>query len=154
MKASHVFLGLSFLSLLVAVGKPSPPPHSPLTLPGLFLTRRIWLPRIPTRTQIASFFTERNAYLPLPRFRPGGSFAADIEGGFSSSNFDLTDNVLNGDQRAGLDDGDKTAISRIMAVKKVGFDEARRILAQTRMEKNGIDPRTGRPLDPRAVMFS
>jgi hypothetical protein len=41
-----------------------------------------------------------------------------------------------------------------MAVKKVGFDEARRILAQARMEKNGIDPKTGRPLDPRAVMFS
>jgi Fungal protein of unknown function (DUF2015) len=41
-----------------------------------------------------------------------------------------------------------------MAVKKVGFDEASRTLAQTRMEKNGIDPRTGRPLDPRAVMFS
>jgi len=41
-----------------------------------------------------------------------------------------------------------------MAIKKVGFDEARRILNAVRMEKNGIDPKTGRPLDPRAVMFS
>ena len=32
--------------------------------------------------------------------------------------------------------------------------EARRILAAVRMEKNGIDPMTGRPLDPRAVFFS
>jgi hypothetical protein len=77
-----------------------------------------------------------------------------MEAGFSSSTFDLTDNILNEDQRAGLDDNDKAALSRIMAVKKVGFDEARRILAATRMEKNGIDPKTGRPLDPRAVFFS
>jgi Fungal protein of unknown function (DUF2015) len=41
-----------------------------------------------------------------------------------------------------------------MAAKKVGFDEARRILTGIRMEKNGIDPKTGRPLDPRAVFFS
>jgi len=100
-----------------------------------------------------SFFTRSTAYLPLPPFRPT-SFADDIEAGFSSSNFDLEENILNGDERAGLDDTDKAAISRIMARKKVGFDEARRILAAVRMEKNGIDPRTGRPLDPRAVMFS
>lgn len=98
-------------------------------------------------------FTRSTAYIPLPRFRPG-SFATDLEDGFSSSTFDLAENILSGDTRAGLDDGDKAAISRIMAIKKVGFDEARRILAGVRMEKNGIDPRTGRPLDPRAVMFS
>jgi hypothetical protein len=120
---------------------------------ALYFTRQFWLHRIPTRTQINSLFSRSTAYLPLPRFRPG-SFATDLEEGFSSANFDLTDNILSGDTRAGLDDDDKAAISRIMAVKKVGFDEARRILAGVRMEKNGIDPKTGRPLDPRAVFFS
>jgi Fungal protein of unknown function (DUF2015) len=89
----------------------------------------------------------------LPRFRRG-SFSTDLEEGFSSANFDISENIASGDVRAGLDDNDKAAISRIMATKKVGFDEARRILAGKRMEKNGIDPRTGRPLDPRAVFFS
>jgi Fungal protein of unknown function (DUF2015) len=98
-------------------------------------------------------FSRSSAYIPLPRFRPG-SFTADLENGFSSSNFDLSENIVSGDTRGGLDDNDKAAISRIMAVKKVGFDEARRILAAARMEKNGIDPKTGRPLDPRAVFFS
>jgi Fungal protein of unknown function (DUF2015) len=98
-------------------------------------------------------FSRSTSYTPLRRFRPG-AFTADLEAGFSSSNFDLTDNILSGDSRSGLDDNDKAAISRIMAIKKVGFDEARRILNAVRMEKNGIDPKTGRPLDPRAVMFS
>jgi len=120
---------------------------------ALFVTRHTWLPRIPSRAQINALFRPSTAYVPLPRFRPG-SFATDLEDGFSSSTFDLSENILGGDTRAGLDDNDKAAIGRIMAVKKVGFDEARRILAGVRMEKNGIDPRTGRPLDPRAVFFS
>lgn len=120
---------------------------------ALFFTRRYWLPRLPSRTQIASLFSSSTSYIPLPRFRPG-SFTADLENGFSSTTFDLTDNIDSGDTRAGLDDNDKAAISRIMSKKRVGFDEARRILAAARMEKNGIDPITGRPLDPRAVFFS
>jgi len=139
MKASHVYLLISFISLFVAI--------------TLYFTRQAWLSHIPTRANVNAFFTRSTAYIPLPRFRPG-SFATDLEDGFSSSTFDLSENILGGDTRAGLDDNDKTAISRIMAIKKVGFDEARRILAGARMEKNGIDPRTGRPLDPRAVMFS
>jgi len=152
MRASHIYLALSFLSLLIALGM-----HSLFlsvnVFKALYFSRQRWLPLIPTRTQINSWFARSTPYIPLPRFRPG-SFQTDLEEGFSSSNFDLTDNILNGDTRAGLDDNDKSAINRIMAVRKVGFDEARRILAQVRMEKNGIDPKTGRPLDPRAVMFS
>jgi Fungal protein of unknown function (DUF2015) len=150
MNAAHVYLLISFLSLIFAIC--NAPPPIPLTL-ALYFSREAWLPHIPTRASVNNFFTRSTAYIPIPRFRPG-SFATDLEDGFSSATFDLSENILGGDTRAGLDDNDKTAISRIMAVKKVGFDEARRILAGVRMEKNGIDPRTGRPLDPRAVFFS
>jgi|SRR5262245_20398222 len=92
-------------------------------------------------------------HTPLPQFRTG-SFAADLDQGFFSDTFDLTENILSGDTRAGLDENDKIAISHIMATRKVGFDEARRILVGIKMEKNGIDTRSGRPLGPRAVFFS
>ena len=150
MKASHIYFLVSTLSFILAIGITY---FLDKLIPVLFVTRRYWLHRIPSRTQLNSLFTRSTAYVPLPRFRPG-SFATDLENGFSSANFDLSENIDSGDTRAGLDDNDKAAISRIMATKKVGFDEARRILAGVRMEKNGIDPLTGRPLDPRAVMFS
>ena len=40
-----------------------------------------------------------------------------------------------------------------MRSKRVGFDEARRLWFEARMKKAGIGA-DGRPLDPRAVMFS
>lgn len=40
-----------------------------------------------------------------------------------------------------------------MKSKKVGFDEARRIVTEQRFAKNGIRP-DGRPEDPKFVSFS
>ena len=81
------------------------------------------------------------------------SFGADIESGFSSSAFDLTANVEAGDSRAGLDAQAKREIQRIMRVRRVGFDEARRLYTEQRFAKNNIGP-DGRPRDPKFVSFS
>lgn len=81
------------------------------------------------------------------------SFAGDIEAGFTSSDFDLSANVAEGDSRAGLDQRAKRAIQKIMKSRGVGFDEARRIYTEQRFAKNNIGP-DGRPRDPKFVSFS
>lgn len=81
------------------------------------------------------------------------SFSSDIESGFTSTNFDLTANVVLGDSRTGLDQQGKRDVQKIMKSKKIGFDEARRIVTEQRFAKNGIRP-DGRPEDPKFVSFS
>ena len=105
----------------------------------LYLLRERWLP-----------------YLTVPNYlyqRLPSSFANDIEGGFSSADFDLTSNIASGDSRAGLDEQGKAEVKRIMRSDKVDFDEARRIYTERRFAKNNIGP-DGRPRDPKFVSFS
>lgn len=80
------------------------------------------------------------------------SFAADVEAGFSSSNFDLAQNIEAGDSRRGLDDAAKRDVQRIMKARGLGFDEARRIYMEERFGRENIGA-DGRPLDRKAVMF-
>ncbi|KAI7905393.1 uncharacterized protein BX663DRAFT_499565 [Cokeromyces recurvatus] len=80
-----------------------------------------------------------------------GSFEEDIEDGLTSSNFDLSVNINEEDSRAGLKN--KEEILRIMKKQNVSFDEARLIRQQRLLKKNGIDPVTGLPLDPKFVQF-
>lgn len=81
------------------------------------------------------------------------TFAGDVEAGFSSSDFDLSGNVADGDRRAGLEDASKKEIQKIMRKKRVNFDEARRIYTEGRFAKNNIGP-DGLPRDPKFVSFS
>ncbi|KAI9248185.1 hypothetical protein BY458DRAFT_56909 [Sporodiniella umbellata] len=81
-----------------------------------------------------------------------GSFETDIEDGLTSSQFDLTTNLDQEDERAGLKD--KEEILKIMKKQKVSFDQARLIRQQRLLKKNNIDPDTGLPLDPKFVSFS
>ena len=81
------------------------------------------------------------------------SFTADLEAGLSSSQFDITANLADGDSRAGLDQRAKTEVIKIMKSRKVNFDEARRIYTEQRFAKNNIGP-DGRPRDPKFVSFS
>jgi Fungal protein of unknown function (DUF2015) len=81
------------------------------------------------------------------------TFAGDIESGFSSSAFDLSGNVAEGDSRAGLDADAKRQILKIMKSKKVNFDQARQLYTEQRFAKNNIGP-DGRPRDPKFVSFS
>ncbi len=76
-----------------------------------------------------------------------------MEAGFTSSAFDLSGNVVEGDSRAGLDQRAKREVQRIMKARGVGFDEARRIYTQQRFAKNNIGP-DGLPRDPKFVSFS
>jgi hypothetical protein len=106
---------------------------------ALYLTRDRWLHRISIPGYV---------YSRLP-----SSFTADIEEGFTSSDFDLSGNIASGDSRAGLDEAGKREVRKIMRSRRVGFDEARRIYTEQNFAKNNIGP-DGRPRDPKFVSFS
>ncbi|KAJ5779039.1 hypothetical protein N7457_006759 [Penicillium paradoxum] len=106
---------------------------------ALYLSRSRWMPLV----QVPDYFYHR-----LP-----SSFTADLEAGLSSSQFDITANVANGDSRAGLDQQAKREVRKIMKSQHVNFDEARRIFTEQRFAKNNIGP-DGRPRDPKFVSFS
>lgn len=77
----------------------------------------------------------------------------DVEAGLTSSNFDLSANIADGDIREGLNQKAKREIRKIMKGRGVEFDEARRIYTEQRFAKNNIGP-DGRPRDPKFVSFS
>ncbi|CEO58505.1 hypothetical protein PEBR_00980 [Penicillium brasilianum] len=106
---------------------------------ALYLTRSRWIHLLPVPDYL---------YQRLP-----SSFTGDLEAGLSSSQFDITANVADGDTRAGLDQAAKREIQKIMRARKVNFDEARRIYTEQRFARNNIGP-DGRPRDPKFVSFS
>jgi len=81
------------------------------------------------------------------------TFMGDVESGFTSSDFDLSNNVMEGDSRAGLDPKGKREVQRLMKVRGISFDEARRVYTEQRFNKAGIAP-DGIPRDPKFVSFS
>ncbi|KAK3179238.1 hypothetical protein K4F52_009273 [Lecanicillium sp. MT-2017a] len=122
-----------------------------VTATALFFTRSYWRQHVP----------ELNIRLPSVRF-PGAeylysrlptTFAGDIEAGLSSTTFDLSGNVEDGDSRAGLDAQSKAEILKIMKKKRMTFDQARKAYMEGRFKANGIGP-DGRPRDPKFVSFS
>lgn len=80
-------------------------------------------------------------------------FADDAEHGLHSSNFNLAENIEAGDSRSGLDHETRQEVHRLMKIRKVNFDEARRMWMEERFRKAGIGA-DGRPLDRKAVVFS
>lgn len=99
-------------------------------------------------------------YLPsqlvarLSNYEPlqGYSFAEQRDGGMSSSNFDLEENIGEGSQenRQGLDEAGVEEVRRIMAIERCTFDQARLIRHNRILAKNGIAP-DGTPLDRKAI---
>ncbi|KIM32789.1 hypothetical protein M408DRAFT_186551 [Serendipita vermifera MAFF 305830] len=110
----------------------------------------------------------RKDYTLLPT-----TFEDQAAHGYSSSAFDLAGNV-SGDSRVGLDERQLQEIRDIMKRERVksvnnilliaalgtpltttpiacSFDQARLIRHKREMARNGIDPLTGLPTDPRAV---
>lgn len=77
----------------------------------------------------------------------------DVESGFTSADFDLSSNIIEGDSRGGLDQKAKRDIQRVMKIRKINFDEARRVYMEQRFKKNGIGE-DGIPRDPKFVSFS
>ncbi|CAD6575052.1 MAG: hypothetical protein CYPHOPRED_005564 [Cyphobasidiales sp. Tagirdzhanova-0007] len=90
------------------------------------------------------------ARLHLRQYQAVNTFSEAIESGFTSHNFDVSQNAVD-DTRMGLDEDSLTELRRIMDTNRVGFDEARLIRQQRIMRKNGIDPTTGLPLDAKAI---
>ena len=78
---------------------------------------------------------------------------SDVESGFTSNDFDLSSNVMEGDSRAGLDVKGKRDVQRITKNRGIGFDEARRVYMEQRFKKNNIGA-DGLPRDPKFVSFS
>ncbi|EEH41378.2 hypothetical protein PAAG_03663 [Paracoccidioides lutzii Pb01] len=122
---SYLLYSLTFLFLITGT--------------ALYLTRTHWLPHLPLPNYL---------YSRLPT-----SFTGDIEAGLTSSDFDLSANVDEGDSRGGLDAAGKREVLKIMKRRRVDFNEARRLYMQQRFVKNNIGP-DGRPRDPKFVSFS
>ena len=78
---------------------------------------------------------------------------SDVESGMTSADFDLSSNVMEGDSRQGLDQRAKRDVQRIMKVRGIGFDEARRVYMEQRFKRAGIGA-DGLPKDPKLVTFS
>ena len=68
------------------------------------------------------------------------SFMGDVEDGFTSNDFNLSDNIVTGDARGGLDEAGKREVKKIMKKQKLGFDEARKVYTERRFAKNNIGP--------------
>ena len=81
------------------------------------------------------------------------SFHDEAEAGLHSSNFNLAENIEAEDSRRGLDEGARQEVYRIMKIRRIGFDEARRVWMEERFRREGIAS-DGRPLDRKAVVFS
>ncbi|KAK3614477.1 hypothetical protein LTR56_027230 [Elasticomyces elasticus] len=133
---------------------------------ALYLTRTHWRPFAPpipyvtapgtipepiynTITAVQNYI-DRFRYVRLPQ---SATFAEDAEAGLHSSNFDLSGNIEEGDSRRGLDETAKREVYRIMKLRNVNFDEARRLFMEDKFGRAGIAA-DGRPLDRKAVMFS
>ena len=110
----------------------------------LYFTRNHWVPLLPTQLQ-----SQIAQYVAIPQH----SFTDDIEAGFTSSEFDLSQNVNDSDDRHGLDSAARKEVKRIMKSKKCTFDQARLIFLQDKMRRAGIDPMTGLPVDRKFVSF-
>lgn len=107
----------------------------------LYITRERWMAYLPDRVQDV-------VYARLPT-----TFMGDVESGFTSEDFDLTNNVMEGDSRGGLDPKAKRDIQRLMRIRRIGFDEARRVYMEQNFRKSGIGA-DGIPKDPKFVSFS
>jgi Fungal protein of unknown function (DUF2015) len=117
---------------------------------ALYLTRRTWSPLLPERIQDILYnipSASSATYSRLP------SFIQDAESGMHSADFDLSSNITGEDSRAGLDPKSKRDIQRIMKVRAIGFDEARRVYMEQNFKKQGIGA-DGLPKDPKFVSFS
>lgn len=78
-------------------------------------------------------------------------FENDLENGFSSSNFDIGENIRNFDNRT-LDETAKEEIRQLMQKHNLSFDDARLRYLRDKFQANNVDS-TGMPMDPKTVTF-
>ncbi|KAH0846639.1 hypothetical protein AYO21_11451 [Fonsecaea monophora] len=114
----------------------------------LYFTRSRWTPYLPIPVQDLLSRLNPYTYSRVPT-----TFMGDVESGFTSADFDLSSNIMEGDSRGGLDQRAKREIQRLMKIRGINFDEARRVYMEQRFKKNGIGE-DGIPKDPKFVSFS
>jgi len=129
-----------------------------LSLLGFFVL--VFMATIHYRSRVIPLLPARiQSLLPtLPFSHPGDSgysrvptgFASQASLGLSSAAFDLEQNIMDGDSRAGLDEVGTQEVMNIMRSENVSFDEARLRRHNRLLARNDIDP-TGMPLDSKAV---
>lgn len=83
----------------------------------------------------------------FPSYAPIPTFDAAHSSGYSSTNFDLSDNLSAEDRR----ELDLTEVRRIMLEHSCNFDQARLIRHNRYLARNGVDPLTGLPTDRKAI---
>lgn len=134
---AYILFSISIVSLLAGI--------------VLYFTRHTWVPLLPERLQDILYnipsATASATYSRLP------TFMSDAEAGMHSADFDLSSNITGEDSRGGLDPESKRKIQRIMKVRGIGFDEARRVYMEQTFKKQGIG-KDGVPNDPKFVSFS
>ncbi|SYW80466.1 uncharacterized protein UBRO2_03734 [Ustilago bromivora] len=133
---SRSLLPHSLTSRLPASLQPSPPSASlPYATcpPSSSLFSRLFISLSPT--------THR--YMPVPGF----DWYSNTANGLSSTLFDISANIADGDSCSGLDPSGAQDIQTIMQTQSVSFDQARLIRHKQILVKNNIDPQTGLPLD-------
>ena len=96
-------------------------------------------------------------YLFQPRYTrlrgDSGTFQSDAESGLNSSNFNLATNIEGSDSRSGLNEAGKREVRRLMSIRGINFDEARRVVMEQKFQREGIGM-DGVPKDPKFVSFS
>lgn len=161
------------------IDRPHPPLHALFCLLSVaYFGRNRIFAKLPDRARsfisgsISSGGGSTSLYSRLPAYDWSTSRLA----GLHSTLFDIEANIEDGDSRTGLEAGGAQEIERLMntqgVVSGVGklalmslssclltsfrvqnFDTARLMVNQARFSKNNIDPRTGMPLDRKAVTF-
>ncbi|KAL9938399.1 hypothetical protein V8E36_003022 [Tilletia maclaganii] len=109
--------------------------------------------RLPSRLSLPTHNTNGNLSSSA-RYRPLAAFdwSSTASAGLNSSLFDTNaHNLAAGDSRTGLDERGAEEVHRIMQTHGVGFDEARLIRQQNYLAQHNVDPRTGMPLDKKAI---
>ncbi|TIB35781.1 hypothetical protein E3P84_01144 [Wallemia ichthyophaga] len=89
------------------------------------------------------YIYKRKEYIPV-------SFDEQIELGFNSDNFNITNNL--NDTRQGLNELELREINNLMNTNKISFDQARLKRLERTLNQNNIDE-SGLPRDPKFVQF-
>ncbi|RMZ86960.1 hypothetical protein DV736_g5817, partial [Chaetothyriales sp. CBS 134916] len=97
--------------------------------------------------------TSSAQYSRVPTSTDSNTFIDDAEAGLHSADFNLAENIEAEDERGGLDPEQRREVVRLMKVRGIGFDEARREWMEKRFRKEGIG-KDGLPRDPKLVTFS
>lgn len=104
------------------------------------------------RNRIGEFHDRLRTRRRMRYVNLSNGFNEDLENGFTSDTFDITNNN-NNDSREGLLEEAKGEIKDLMERENLSFDQARLKYTRQQFKENNIDS-NGMPLDPKTVTFN